>query len=109
METDPVVEMTKLSIFAAILFGAVVGVVTFRILRRSGDGAAISDIGAIIGAIAGPTVTGLFAETGLFAGALFSWYVVAFGLSFFLYWIAYIVTGDDWWAELRLGKNPKVE
>lgn len=66
----------------ALLFGLVIGWVTYRTLRRSGDKAALSDIAAVIGALSGGVITGLFPETGLFA-----MYAIGLAVGFFAYFL----------------------
>lgn len=67
----------------ALLFGAVVGFVTYRTLVRTTDKAAISDLGAVVGVIGGGAVTGLFDPH---TSDLFGWYAIglAAGLSVYL-------------------------
>ncbi|MDX1503920.1 MAG: hypothetical protein R3325_16295 [Thermoanaerobaculia bacterium] len=63
----------------AILFGLVIGWVTYRTLRRKEGKAALSDISAVIGAVGGAAVTKLFPET------VFGYYCIGLGAGFFLY------------------------
>jgi hypothetical protein len=52
----------------ALCFGLVVGYITYRVLARTADRSAITDLAAVIGAVGGGAVTGLFDPgTGLFA------------------------------------------
>ena len=62
----------------AVLFGVVVGWVTYRTLRRE-DKAAVSDIASVIGAVGGGAVTGLFEED------VFGWYAIGLFVGFFSY------------------------
>lgn len=48
-------------------FGAVVGWITYRTLRRKEGTAALSDIATVIGAVGGGAVTALFSNATLFA------------------------------------------
>ena len=64
----------------AVLFGLVVGWVTYRTLRRKGAGAAMGDIAAVIGAVGGATVTGLFKGE-----ELFGLYAIGLAVGFFGY------------------------
>jgi hypothetical protein len=64
----------------AVLFGVVVGWVTYRTLRRE-DKTAVSDISSVIGAVGGGAVTGLFEED------VFGWYSIGLFVGFFLYLI----------------------
>ena len=76
-------------------FGLVVGWVTYRTLRRKQEGAAISDIAAVIGAIGGAGITTLFG-----AQELFSSYCIGLSVGFFGYFIVGIIIGrgkaDSW-------------
>ena len=74
----------------AFCFGIVVGWVTYRTLRRSGSGAAISDIATVIGAVGGGAVTTLFSD-----GALFGWYSIGLATGFFLYLIISLLTARE--------------
>ena len=78
----------------AICFGLVIGWITYRTLRRK-DGAAVSDIAAVIGAIGGGVVTTLFGSQ-----ELFSWYCIGLAVGFFGYFIVGLIigkgNGDSW-------------
>lgn len=50
----------------AVCFGVVVGWVTYRTLRRSGDAVRLSDIASVIAAVGGAAVTTLFDSQALF-------------------------------------------
>lgn len=56
----------------AVCFGVAVGYITYRTLARSGK-ASIADLSAVIGAIGGGAVTGLFDPH---QGDLFGWYSI---------------------------------
>ncbi|HEX2091044.1 MAG TPA: hypothetical protein VHG28_01530 [Longimicrobiaceae bacterium] len=64
----------------AFCFGFVIGWVTYRTLRRTGETVALSNIATVIGAVGGGAVTGLFATPVLFA-----WYSIGLAVGFFLY------------------------
>lgn len=66
----------------ALCFGLVIGWVTYRTLRRSGETVALSNIATVIGAVGGAAVTGLFKSQ-----ALFAWYSIGLAAGFFLYLI----------------------
>ena len=66
----------------ALCFGLVIGWITYRTLRRTGETVAISNIAAVIGAVGGAAVTGLFKSQ-----ELFSWYCIGLAIGFFLYLI----------------------
>lgn len=75
----------------AVLFGVVVGWVTYRTLRRE-DKAAVSDIASVIGAIGGAAVTGLFEDD------LFGWYSIGLFVGFFAYLVlGHTVFKDSSW------------
>lgn len=70
-----------ISAVGAFAFGLVIGWVTYRTVRRSSGGSSISDIGAVIGAVGGAAVSGLFPrETGAFG-----FYCLGLALGFFGY------------------------
>lgn len=62
-----------------LCFGLVIGWVTYRTLRRKVEGVAVGDIAAVIGAVGGATVVGLFKNTG------FDAYCVGLAVGFFAY------------------------
>jgi uncharacterized membrane protein YeaQ/YmgE (transglycosylase-associated protein family) len=93
------------SAFGAICFGVVVGWVTYRTLRRAQEGAAISDIASVIGAVGGTTVTGLFKDQ------LFGWYAIGFAAGFFSFYILSILFASldpeaNAREELLIGREP---
>lgn len=76
-----------LETIGTILFGVVVGWITYRTLRRSTEGAVVSHIASTIAAIGGGAVTSLF-ETQ----ALFSLYSIGLAIGFF----GYLILGHTW-------------
>lgn len=79
----------------ALCFGIVVGWVTYRTLRRSGETASLSHIATVIGAVGGAAVTGLFDSEYLFA-----WYSIGLFFGFFLYLlIGHTIWKDSPWLE----------
>jgi uncharacterized membrane protein YeaQ/YmgE (transglycosylase-associated protein family) len=75
----------------ALLFGIVVGWVTYRTLVRSSAGVQLSDIATVIGAVGGAAVTGLFDSKHLFG-----LYAVGLAIGFFAYLIVFwILNGKD--------------
>lgn len=64
----------------AVCFGLVIGWVTYRTLRRTGETVALSNIATVIGAVGGGAVTALF-DTAV----LFGWYSIGLAVGFFLY------------------------
>jgi hypothetical protein len=63
----------------AICFGAVIGWVTYRTLRRTTN-VGLSDIGAVVGAVGGGAVLGIFER-----GDSFGWYAIGLFGGFFGY------------------------
>jgi hypothetical protein len=66
----------------SLCFGLVIGWVTYRTLRRSGETVALSNIATVIGAVGGAAVTGLFDDPEVFAT-----YSIGLFAGFFLYLI----------------------
>jgi len=66
----------------ALCFGLVVGWVTYRTLRRTGETVSLSNIATVIGAVGGAAVTGLFKSEDMFAA-----YSIGLAIGFFLYLI----------------------
>jgi uncharacterized membrane protein YeaQ/YmgE (transglycosylase-associated protein family) len=66
--------------FGALLFGVVIGWITYRTLRRKEGSSALSDIATVIGAVGGAVVTGLFKSQELFA-----MYCIGLAVGFFAY------------------------
>jgi uncharacterized membrane protein YeaQ/YmgE (transglycosylase-associated protein family) len=66
----------------AFCFGLVIGWVTYRTLRRTGETVALSNIATVIGAVGGAAVTTLFNVT-----ELFSLYCIGLAVGFFLYMV----------------------
>lgn len=66
----------------SICFGLVIGWVTYRTLRRTGETVALSNIATVVGAVGGAAVTTLFNDK-----ELFSWYCVGLAAGFFLYMV----------------------
>lgn len=73
----------------AICFGAVIGWVTYRTLRRREGGAALSDIATVLGAVGGGTVAALF------QGELFESYSIGLAAGFFGYYIVGLIVDSD--------------
>jgi uncharacterized membrane protein YeaQ/YmgE (transglycosylase-associated protein family) len=73
----------------ALLFGWVVGWITYRTLRRKEGAAALSDISTVLGAVGGAAITSHFGDR-----ALFSWYCVGLFVGFFLYFLIGIGLSD---------------
>ena len=77
----------------ALLFGVVIGWITYRTLRRSKESVALSDIATVIGAVGGAAVIALFNSP-----ALFAWYSIGLFIGFIAYLIAgvTILKDTDW-------------
>jgi hypothetical protein len=69
-----------LELWGAICFGAVVGWICYRTLRRNTDAVKLSDLATVVGVIGGGVVTALFKSTDVFAG-----YSIGLAIGFFLY------------------------
>jgi ammonia channel protein AmtB len=69
-----------MDIAGAICFGAVMGWVTYRTLRRREDKVGLSDIASVLGAVGGAAVTTQFDDNDLFGA-----YAIGLAAGFFLY------------------------
>lgn len=67
----------------ALLFGVVIGWVTYRTLRRSNASAGLSDIATVIGSVGGAAVTTLFEDPDVFG-----LYATGLAAGFFGYLVA---------------------
>lgn len=67
--------------FGPFSFGLVIGWITYRTLRRRAGEVAIGDIAAVIAAVGGATIVGIF------KGAAFDSYCIGLAVGFFLYLI----------------------
>jgi len=80
--------------FGAICFGLVIGWITYRTLRRK-EGAALSDIAAVIGAVGGAGITTIFGDKNLFFA-----YSIGLAIGFFAYFVVGLIIGkgkvDSW-------------
>jgi hypothetical protein len=97
-------EPTKVVEHGALLFGAVVGWVTYRTLRRDGKHAHISDLAAILGAVGGTTVTSLFDYFSNKADAL-GWYMIGLFIGFFFFYLLHILLAEEAANEFLIGEN----
>lgn len=66
----------------ALLFGLVIGWITYRTLRRK-EGTGISDLASVIAAVGGATITALFRP----GTKVFGFYCIGLAVGFFLYLI----------------------
>jgi hypothetical protein len=67
-------------------FGAVIGWIIYRTLRRSTENVKLGDISAVIGAVGGGAVIALFNNQELFAA-----YSIGLAAGFFLYFLTAIL------------------
>ncbi|MBV8840074.1 MAG: hypothetical protein JO000_26360 [Alphaproteobacteria bacterium] len=70
----------NVEIIGALLFGVVIGWITYRTLRRQGEPVALSNIASVIAAVGGGAVTALFKTP-----ETFSWYCIGLAVGFFIY------------------------
>ena len=71
--------------FGALVFGAVVGFITYRTLVRTVDKAAGTDLATVLGAIGGGAVTKLYDPSG----RPFAWYAIGLGAGMALFFVVY--------------------
>jgi hypothetical protein len=103
--------MTVVADIGALLFGIVIGWITYRTLARRAGGAHISDIATVIAAVGGGAVTGLFNDRGLFG-----MYAIGLAIGFFGYLSAFyqmngkkktaVILGEDGLDQQRYGGGP---
>ncbi len=86
----------------ALLFGAVVGFITYRALIRTTDKAAVSDVGAVVGVIGGAAVTGLFDPH---TSNLFGWYAIGLAVGLAIYFIVFLVMNGMERTAVVMGKE----
>ncbi|MER5202063.1 hypothetical protein [Streptomyces sp. NPDC002825] len=78
-------QVSTLGLWGAGAFGAVIGWIAYRTLRRAADGSRIADLVTVIAALGGgAVVNNQFAEPDLFA---------AYGLGLFAGFFGYFVAG----------------
>jgi hypothetical protein len=77
----------SVDLIGAACFGIIIGWITYRTLRRTGETVALSNIASVIGAIGGGAVTALFNSP-----ALFGYYCIGLFVGFF----AYLIIGNTW-------------
>jgi hypothetical protein len=69
----------------ALLFGVVIGWITYRTLVRKEGGAQVSDIATVVAAVGGGAVTALFSKPGLFGMYAIGLFIGFFGYLAFFY------------------------
>jgi hypothetical protein len=74
-----------MTVVGALVFGLVVGFITYRTLVRTTDKAAITDLAAVVGVIGGGAVTSLYDPQG----DTFAWYAVGLALGMAVFFLAY--------------------
>jgi hypothetical protein len=74
-----------MTVVGALVFGLVVGFITYRTLVRTTDKAAITDLAAVIAAIGGGTVTRLYDPSG----TPFAWYAIGLAVGMLVFFLAY--------------------
>jgi hypothetical protein len=79
------VTPSPLEHFGALCFGLVIGYLTYRVLVRTTDKAAITDLTAVVGAVGGAAVTGLF-DPGT---ALFAMYSIGLAVGMLVYAVVF--------------------
>lgn len=77
---------TTVTAVGAVCFGVAVGFITYRTLVRTVDKTAITDLAAVLGAVGGGVVTGLFDPQ---AGDLFGWYSIGLLAGIAVFFVAY--------------------
>ena len=71
-----------IAMWGAFFFGAVIGWITYRTLRRREGAAVLSDISTVIGAVGGAAVITLFDDKLLFGA-----YAIGLAVGFFAYFL----------------------
>ena len=74
-----------MTVVGALVFGLVVGFITYRTLVRTADKAAVTDLVAVVGVIGGGVVTNLYDP----AGDPFAWYAIGLALGMAAFFLAY--------------------
>jgi hypothetical protein len=75
----------SVDLIGAACFGFVIGWITYRTLRRTGETVALSNIATVIGAVGGGAVTALFNSPELFGH---------YCIGLFVGFVAYLVLGN---------------
>jgi hypothetical protein len=74
-----------MTVVGALVFGLVVGFITYRTLVRTTDKASIGDLGAVLAAIGGGAVTKLYDPSG----TPFAWYAIGLALGMMVFFLAF--------------------
>jgi hypothetical protein len=104
LENATVIPLGKQHIHDAgpLLFGVVVGWVTYRTSRRDGSHAHISDIAAVLSALGSTAVTGLVDRPAI------GWYLTGLFGGFFLFYLVHSILAegkDKRISELLIGRT----
>ena len=97
-----------LNSFGAVIFGVVVGFITYRTLVRTVDQTAVSDVATVVGAIGGGAVTAIFDP----AGRAFAWYAIGLAVGMTVFFLLFLtmngkpLTARMMSGETRVGANP---
>ena len=85
----------------SLIFGIVVGYITYRTLARTTDKAAVSDLSAVIAAIGGGAVVKLYSPNS----HLFAWYAIGIAGGMIIFFIVFwAMNGKDDAAHVMLAK-----
>lgn len=79
-------------------FGAVIGWITYRTLRRKEGSSVLSDLSTVIGAVGGAAITALFKTPELFGA-----YSIGLAGGFFLYFIIGLFISDAKTVNMWMG------
>ncbi|WP_054813673.1 hypothetical protein [Nocardia arizonensis] len=74
----------KFAEIGAVVFGVIVGAITYRTLVRTADKTAIGDLTSVLAAIGGGVVTGHYGDANAFA-----WYAIGLAVGILAYFVAY--------------------
>lgn len=89
----------NVAMIGAAGFGAVMGWITYRTLRRREGAAALSDLATVIGAVGGAAITAVFKTPDLFG-----WYCIGLFVGFFLYFLVGLRIKSDQAVSAWMGK-----
>jgi uncharacterized membrane protein YeaQ/YmgE (transglycosylase-associated protein family) len=76
-----------------LVFGLVIGWITYRTLRRTTEPVGLSSIATVVGAVGGGAVTTVFHTP-----KLFGWYSIGLGIGFFAYLVlgTWVFSDNTW-------------
>jgi hypothetical protein len=93
---------THVMTIGALMFGAVVGYITYRTLIRTTDKASISDLGTVVAVIGGAAVTGLFDPH---TSDLFGWYAIGLAVGLAVYFALFALLNGRTATAKVMGKE----